>query len=580
MTAFVESVRLLLSNFANPFERSRYLGSVSLVSPAVVRANLPFATEVAPSQYAGHRVTRGQVGEFVVIESYAAAVIGRLIEIQLPDRDRLSVEPERRDGDEVANPIGIIKLLGSVDLNFSKSSRGIAEVPRIGDYVYLAHPDFMRFVVAATQGAVLNPIVVGHLRGAPETDIALSPSTLFGRHCAVLGSTGGGKSWSTARLIEQIAFRRGKVILLDPTGEYHSLGDMAQHVHLGGQKNAADDKRRFVSFPYRHLNEIDVFAILQPSPGVQAPKLRDALTSLKLLHIEPKLADDEGYLIKQNSAKKPVNSSLLKHDATIRAQSANYDITKLSRQILHECVQPMGSNKLHWGQIHDFSYSGCVTLSMRVESAVSSPHLAPIFSPPDYMEDLTGVIASFLHDEEASVLRVSMRYLAFEHSTRELVVNAIGRHLLCMARDGSFSKTPVVVALDEAHQFLSKSIGDDVNKVHLDAFGLIAKEGRKYGLTCLLATQRPRDIPEDVLSQVGMFVVHRLINERDQAVVVNASGVLDGSAAVFLANLRDGEALIVGGDSIMPLPIMMTPPSRRPHLPDVERRTWLSGIVN
>jgi uncharacterized protein len=49
-----------------------------------------------------------------------------------------------------------------------------------------------------------------------------------------------------------------------------------------------------------------------------------------------------------------------------------------------------------------------------------------------------------------------------------------------------------------AHQFLSKTVGDDVNKVQLDAFGLIAKEGRKYGLTCLLATQRPRDIPEDV----------------------------------------------------------------------------------
>ncbi|MCK1364086.1 ATP-binding protein [Bradyrhizobium sp. 62] len=568
----------MTSSFANPFERSRYLGSVSLVSPAIVRVNLPFATEVAPSQYAGHRVTRGQVGEFVVIESYSAAVIGRIVEIQLPDRDRLSVEPERKDGDEIANPIGIIRLLGSVDLNFSKSSRGIAEVPRIGDYVYLAHPDFMRFVIAATQGKAANPIIVGHLRGAPETGIALAPASLFGRHCAVLGSTGGGKSWSTARLIEQISLRKGKVILLDPTGEYHSLGDLAEHVHLGGQRSGADDTRRFVSFPYRHLNEIDVFAILQPSPGVQAPKLRDALMSLKLLHMEPSLADEDGYLVKQNAAKQPINRALLKNDAAIRAQSANYDITKLSRQILHECVQPMGSSKSHWGHVHDFSHSGCVTLCMRVESAILSSHLAPIFSPPDYMEDLTAVISSFMANKDASVLRISLRYLAFEHHTRELVVNAIGRHLLGMARDGAFNKTPMVVALDEAHQFLSKTVGDDVNKVQLDAFGLIAKEGRKYGLTCLLATQRPRDVPEDVLSQVGLFVVHRLINERDQAVVVNASGVLDGSAAVFLANLRDGEALIVGGDSIMPLPIMMTPPLRRPHLPDVERETWLNKV--
>ena len=176
-------------------------------------------------------------------------------------------------------------------------------------------------------------------------------------------------------------------------------------------------------------------------------------------------------------------------------------------------------------------------MCVRVENVFRSAHLAPIFSPPEYMEDLTTVITAFLRDKDARVLRVSMQFLAFEHNTRELVVNSIGRFLLAKAREGLFQKLPVVVALDEAHQFLNKNIGDDANKVYLDAFGLIAKEGRKYGLTCVLATQRPRDIPEDVLSQVGMFIVHRLINERDQAVVINASGILDGSAAAFLPNL-------------------------------------------
>jgi uncharacterized protein len=55
-------------------------------------------------------------------------------------------------------------------------------VPRIGDYVYLARPDFMRFLIAATQVKLLI-LIVSHLRGAPETDIALSPASLFGRYC-------------------------------------------------------------------------------------------------------------------------------------------------------------------------------------------------------------------------------------------------------------------------------------------------------------------------------------------------------------------------------------------------------------
>jgi uncharacterized protein len=62
-------------------------------------------------------------------------------------------------------------------------------------------------------------------------------------------------------------------------------------------------------------------------------------------------------------------------------------------------------------------------------------------------------------------------------------------------------QNPTVVILDEAHQFLDKSLGDEYSRVSLESFGVIAKEGRKYGLTAVLATQRPRDIPEDVLSQ-------------------------------------------------------------------------------
>ena len=71
------------------------------------------------------------------------------------------------------------------------------------------------------------------------------------------------------------------------------------------------------------------------------------------------------------------------------------------------------------------------------------------------------------------------------------------RLLLDEARKGAFRCRPTVVVLDEAHQFLGKSVGDDGNTFALDAFDLIAKEGRKYGLTLCLATQRPRPISID-----------------------------------------------------------------------------------
>ena len=101
----------------------------------------------------------------------------------------------------------------------------------------------------------------------------------------------------------------------------------------------------------------------------------------------------------------------------------------------------------------------------------------------------------------------------------------------------------------------------------MDAFDLIAKEGRKYDLNLCLATQRPRDIPEGVLSQMGTLVVHRLTNDRDREVVERASGSIDRSASAFLPNLEPGEAAIIGVDFPIPLTIQislpLTPPSSK-----------------
>jgi len=127
-----------------------------------------------------------------------------------------------------------------------------------------------------------------------------------------------------------------------------------------------------------------------------------------------------------------------------------------------------------------------------------------------------------------------------------------------------FKKQPVVIFLDEAHQFLDKQLGDENTKYPLDSFDLIAKEGRKYGLTICIATQRPRDIPEGVLSQMGTLIVHRLINDRDREVVERASGEIDRSAAEFLPTLAPGQAVIIGVDFPIPLTIQIKKPNAIP----------------
>jgi len=162
------------------------------------------------------------------------------------------------------------------------------------------------------------------------------------------------------------------------------------------------------------------------------------------------------------------------------------------------------------------------------------------------------------------VFKQVLRNVSFASNAREIVANTIGKHLLLQAREGRFLSSPVLLILDEAHNFINRSIGDEFSKYYLDSFELIAREGRKFCLTICLATQRPRDLPESVLSQMGTMIVHRLTNNSDRDVVEKASGDIDRSAASFLPTLSPGEAILIGTDLAFPVSVKIIPPTYEP----------------
>ena len=175
------------------------------------------------------------------------------------------------------------------------------------------------------------------------------------------------------------------------------------------------------------------------------------------------------------------------------------------------------------------------------------------------------MIDEFLKDSATRVLRVSLRNLSFAFDSREIIANAIGRQLLTRARRGDFKEKPLFLFLDEAHQFLNKVVSDENLRHPLDSFELIAKEGRKFSLNICIATQRPRDIPDGVLSQVGTMIVHRLTNEQDRQVVEKASGDIDRAAAAFLPVLAPGQAVLIGAQLPIPLTVQLCRPRQPPE---------------
>jgi len=195
---------------------------------------------------------------------------------------------------------------------------------------------------------------------------------------------------------------------------------------------------------------------------------------------------------------------------------------------------------------------------------ISAPALVPLFQPQG-MPSLFEEIKNFLPDPEQRVLRVSLEHFSFAHNAREIVVNAIGRHILELARKDAFKTHPMVVFLDEAHQFLNARLSDERAEYPLNAFSLISKEGRKYALTLCLATQRPRDIPTGSLSQVGTMIVHRMTNDQDREVIERACGEFDHSLAAAVPTLIPGEAVLIGPEFGIPLKVRIIAPGVKPY---------------
>jgi hypothetical protein len=551
----------------NPFDSSRLIGTVFEIEPASARVVL---STLDPKLV--------EVGKFAVIDCNGTVLFARISTVS---------SPQHLDGHAVSNhdsagsATATIDLMTTIDVDGGNAMRGIQAYPHPDSRVYGAPPELLQWLFECNQARVTGdedkPIMLNLISLGDGIEVGLSPERAFGRHCAVLGATGVGKSWTLAKLLEEASHYSSKMILVDSSGEYHTFAmPGARHVHIGADPSGREQVDE-VAMPYFDLTESDMFALFKPTGPTQPVKLRAAIKSLKLVRV-PHLSSG-GVIMKAGKLKAPFEAAMIAKARELNDPRANFDITKLPAQIDAECVFPVGGfasqpDPTRFGAPNELERSNCINLITRIEDMLNAPELACVFRPGK-TRPIFDEIDNFIEDSEARVLRISLKFLPFSHDAREIIANALGRRMLDMARRGRFDNSPLVLVLDEAHYFLNREFNEDTSIDGLNSFELIAKEGRKLSLCFCLATQRPRDIPEGILSQIGTLIIHRLNNHMDRVAVESASSASDQTVMSFVPGLAEGQAVIIGADLPLPLPVQIIRPIYPPQSKGADyQRQW------
>lgn len=574
-------------NTGNPFEHDYFIGYINQVLPQYVKVHFPSSVLLKTFTHQGESLSGGLVGNFVVIEGERFGFLGKILELSLPEKERLELS-EKSFQNKDFHPTGKIEILLSFDLfDPSKVDKGLNSLPTIGAKVFVCSSDFIKgyfknFGVKEENKGKAPTIDFGVLTYDKSAKVEISQQAIFGRHCAVVGTTGGGKSYTTSKLIQGVTSNKSKAILIDATGEYKKHDDNTDYSFpsLTLTENAY--------FPYAKLTIEDLFVLFRPSGQVQQPILIEAIKSLKIAHclmrdkanyqvteegstitfkIKNKdLVIENGCLKKQGKETAPFKNAYFTYVKEIEDNSkSEFDILNLSRQVINECYYDNGET---WGtQLDQRNFSNSTSLIMRINGVINDEAFKNMFG---FTSDSPGInliesLDAFAADGTKFLLRVSFEKVPFKFQAREILANSIGKQLLNRARSGNYKENPLILFVDEAHQFMKKQVKDEYFELtELNAFDSIAKECRKYGLFLCITTQMPRDIPTGTLSQIGTFIVHRLINQYDKDAIANASSSATKNSLDFLPVLGSGEAILMGVDFPMPVILRVHKPTTLP----------------
>lgn len=560
------------------------IGHVVEVSGTNIKVEISDKISELTRTFNGRVYPIGQIGSMVKIHYGRKIIFGLVTMLRMRSEELIEAGmPVTADSDQ---RVMEVQLLAEGSWNNTKSSlafkRGIKTYPLPQQGVFLLTNEEVSFVYRSAEGErndEVDPLVPFAVYSASEsTTCRANINKMFGMHCAVLGSTGSGKSGTVSAIIHSVLSHKNdekelspQIVIIDPHGEYGSAfkeravqyraydiaagGDGQEEIKLpywlmssdeftnlviGKTERSATSQNNVVQKALAHARMV-ASGILKPCPRKFGT---DALSHLENVDDPDFCEGKEAADILEFDRDKPRPFCLDEFEAHVRfVQGGRFN--KKTKTL--EALPPSDSAMSYVSSVLDKLkvLRRDTRLSFMMKSWGDSDKEFKLHQvlnqfvgiPSQEGKDIRIIDISGLPNEVAGPLTALIARLLFQYKVFQT--------------QDEKEKDPILLVCEEAHRYVPDH-GEAQYAAAQGAIRRIAREGRKYGIGLMLVSQRPADVDSTVISQCGTWVVLRLTNSADQQHV--ARFLPDGLSGMVgaLPILSQQEAIFVGEGAALP----------------------------
>jgi hypothetical protein len=484
----------------------------------------------------GEKVAVGRLGSYVMIRQHGAEVVAMVIKAAIKTNDE--------------NPLlnkGVMQVIPLGELDSRRHfHRGVVQYPTPGAEVHIIRRDEVDILFEKFRSMGFE---LGHLP-AQSGGVCLNPTALFGRHMAILGQSGAGKSWSVASILQKTVqtMPKAHAILLDLHGEYvwkDGAGNVQSAFREGTYRYV--DARQ-LEIPYWLLTYGELVDLLidrdDDKSSTQMAFLREVLLALR------------------RKANKGMEDTHISIDSPVY-----FSLAELFHQFkrANEQVTDFGKVKgpLH-GQFDEFL--------IKMQSRFNDVRYDFLFKPKNRKssDTLGDLLREFVGLVEPRRQITVIDFSSVPFDVRPTVSAQIGRLAFEFNYWNPRSREfPILLVCEEAHNYIPRAAGTQYEGTRR-SMERIAKEGRKYGVGLAVVSQRPHELSETVLAQCSSFICLRVTNPDDQQYIRDLVPDAEANLVSILAGLGRGEAMALGESVPLPTRFQFHKPNPEPNSNDID----------